>query len=235
MSRLNYQQVAQLAYNAGWRGKDAQTAVAIVPAESSFETMKTNFAGRDYSFGLWQINMKGQMGADRRAKYGLSSNEQLFDPATNARVAHAIYTEAGNKFTDWSTYNDGKFTLYLNGAVFAVKQIEQGKTGIQIPTYDPGKIPAEGSWGATSLNPLSGIDQVGKAVSDIGGFITNKENWFRAASIGGGGILIIVAVSLVVGELGLETIIKKVIPKGALRSVKGAPAKATVVGGAARV
>lgn len=141
MPRLNYQQVAQLAWNAGWRGKDAQTAVAIARAESQFDTMATNFKGRDYSFGLWQVNMKDAMGPERRQQYGLSSNEQLFDPATNARVAYGIWKAAGG-FTDWSTYNGQKYQLYLNGAVFAVKQIEQGKTGIEIPSYDASNIPA---------------------------------------------------------------------------------------------
>lgn len=219
MPRLNYQQLAQLAYNAGWRGKDAQTAVAIAMAESRGDTMATNFAGKDYSFGLLQINMKDGNGPERRSKYGLANNEQLFDPSTNFRVGYGIYKAAGNKFTDWSTYNNGRFTVYLNGAVFAVKQIEQGKTGIEIPSYDPGKIPAEGSWGSESIvpDPLDGIKQVGAAVGKIGDFVTNQENWFRAASVLGGGILIIVAVALVVGELGLQTLLKKFIPKGALK------------------
>lgn len=224
-TRLNYQQVAKLAYDAGWRGKDAQTAVAIAFAESRGDYMQTNFAGRDYSYGLWQINMKDSMGPDRRKRYNLAANEDLFDPATNARVAFGIYKDAGNKFTDWSTYVDGKFTLYLNGAVFAVKQIEQGKTGIQIPSYSHTNIPAEGSWGSESLNPLSGIDGLVQSVNNIGGFLTNKENWFRAASIVGGGILIIVAVTLVVGELGIATLVKKFIPKGAIKSVAKVGAK----------
>lgn len=218
MARLNYQQVAKLVYDAGWRGKDAQTAVAIAFAESRGDSMATNFAGKDYSFGLWQINMKDNLGPERRQQFGITSNEQLFDPATNAKAAYIIYKQAGNRFTDWSTYNDAKFTLYLNGAVFAVKQIEQGKTGIEIPSYDPGKVPAEGSWGTQSINPISGITDAASKVSD---FVTNRENWLRAASVLGGGILIIVSLTLVVGEIGIATAIKKVIPKGALKAAKG--------------
>lgn len=217
MARLNYQQVAKLVYDAGWRGRDAQTAVAIARAESQFDTMATNFGGRDYSFGLWQINMKDSLGPDRRKLFGIASNEALFDPATNARAAFAIYKAAGNKFTDWSTYNDRKYTLYLNGAVFAVKQIEQGKTGIEIPSYDPSKIPAEGSWGSQSLNPLDGVTKAAEAAGKFADFVTDRENWLRAAAIIGGGILVIVALTLVVGEIGLTTALKKVIPKGAFK------------------
>lgn len=225
MARLNYQQVAKLVYDAGWRGKDAQTAVAIARAESQFDTMATNFAGKDYSFGLWQINMKDNLGPQRRQQFGITSNEALFDPATNAKAAFLIYKQAGNKFTDWSTYNDGKFTLYLNGAVFAVKQIEQGKTGIEIPSYDPGKVPAEGSYGTGSINPLGGIDKAAEAAGKFADFVTNRENWLRAAAVLGGGILIIVALTLVIGEIGLATAIKKVIPKGALKAAKGSVSK----------
>lgn len=225
MARLNYQQVAKLVYDAGWRGKDAQTAVAIARAESQFDTMATNFAGKDYSFGLWQINMKDNLGPERRQQFGITSNEALFDPATNAKAAFLIYKQAGNKFTDWSTYNDGKFTLYLNGAVFAVKQIEQGKTGIEIPSYDPGKVPAEGSYGTESINPLGGIDKAAEAAGKFADFVTNRENWLRAAAVLGGGILIIVALTLVVGELGVATLIKKFIPKGALKAAKGSVSK----------
>lgn len=206
MARLNYQQVAKLAYDAGWRGKDAQTAVAIAMAESRGDSMATRFAGKDYSFGLWQINMKDSMGPERRTKFGISANEQLFDPATNARAAYTIWKERGG-FTDWSTYNDRKFTLYLNGAVFAVKQIEQGKTGIEIPSYTlPGPGGKDDTWGNQSINPVSGITDAAKAVAD---FVTNKENWFRVAAVMGGALLIVLAFTLLVSETLLGEALKK--------------------------
>lgn len=212
MPRLNYQQVAQLAYNAGWRGKDAQTAVAIARAESQFDTMATNFKRKDYSFGLWQINMKDELGPDRRKRYNIPQNESLLDPTTNARVAFAIYKDAGNKFTDWSTYNNRSFTVYLNGAVFAVKQIEQGKTGTEIPSYDPSKIPSEGSWGSESVvpDPLDGIKEIGAAAQKFAEFVSNQENWFRAAAVLGGGILIALAVFLLATDTVVGVALKRV-------------------------
>ena len=212
MPRLNYQQVAQLAYNAGWRGKDAQTAVAIARAESQFDTMATNFKRKDHSFGLWQINMKDELGPERRQKYNIPQNESLFDPSTNARVAFAIYKDAGNKFTDWSTYTKGTFTVYLNGAVFAVKQIEQGKTGIEIPSYDPGKIPSEGSWGSESVvpDPLEGLQAIGEAAQKFANFVSNQENWFRAAAVLGGVILIALAVFLLATDTVVGVALKRV-------------------------
>lgn len=207
MPRLNYQQVAQLAWDAGWRGKDAQTAVAIARAESQFDTQATNFKGFDHSYGLWQVNMHNELGPERRQKYGLTSNEQLFDPRTNARVAYALWKERGG-FTDWSTYNDRRYTLYLNGAVFAIKQIEQGKKGTEIPSYDTQDIPpGQDSFGSKSvtdtLNPLSGITDAVK-------FFTNKENWFRAAAVLGGAILIVLAIALIASDTLVSQALKRV-------------------------
>lgn len=208
MPRLNYQQVAQLAIDAGWRGKDAETAVGIARAESGFDTTATNFGGRDYSFGLWQINMKDAMGPERRQKYGLSSNEQLFDARTNARVAYAIWKERGG-FTDWSTFNDKKYLVYLNGAVFAVKQIQQGKTGTEIPSYDSGDVPpGETTTANNSIisNPLGGLTD---SVSAIGNFLTNRENWLRAASVIGGGLLVVLAIALIMTDTVVGVALKK--------------------------
>lgn len=204
-NRLNYQQLAKLALDAGWRGKDAETAVAIAVAESRFDPMATNFKGKDYSYGLWQINMIGRMGTDRRAKYGLSSNEALFDPRTNARVAYAIWKDAGGNFRDWSTYNNQTFRVYLNGAVFAVKQIQQGKQPDEIPDYSA-KPPGDDSYGDTRdiiPNPLDGI-------GDLVKFMTNQENWLRLAAILGGGILIIMAVFLLMTDTVVGQALKKV-------------------------
>lgn len=211
MPRLNYQQVAQLAWQAGWRGKDAETAVAIARAESGFDTMATNFKNKDHSYGLWQDNMKDNLGAERRQKYGLTSNEQLFDPATNARVAYGIYKGAGNKFSDWSTYNNRAYVVYLNGAVFAVKQIQQGKTGTEVPSYDAKDVPpGQDTTADKSLNPLQGFDAIADAVKNIGEFITNQENWFRVAAVLGGGLLIALAVFLLATDTVVGVALKRV-------------------------
>lgn len=212
MPRLNYQQVAQLAWDAGWRGKDAQTAVAIARGESQFDTMATRFKGRDHSYGLWQINMLNELGPARRQQFGLSSNEQLFDPRTNARVAFGIWKERGG-FTDWSVFNEQKYQLYLNGAVFAVKQIEQGKKGTQIPSYNPGDIPAgQDSFGSKSIvpDPVGAITGVADAIKGIGNFINNKENWLRAAAILGGIILLVLAVALIASDTLISQALKRV-------------------------
>lgn len=206
MARLTYDQVAKLAMDAGWRGKDAQTAVAIARAESQFDPMATNFKRKDHSYGLWQINMKDAMGPERRAKYGLASNEALFNPETNARVAHAIWKERGG-WTDWGAYTNGSWALYRNHAILAVKRIEQGLKPSELPDLDL----SDDSHGSKTIGPdIPGPGDIGKAIGDIGGFLTNRENWLRAAAIIGGGILLILAVFLIMSDTVVGVALKRV-------------------------
>ena len=101
---LDSSQIAKLAYDAGFRGEALNIAVQIALAESGGNTNAYNpelAAGTrpgSGSRGLWQI-------------YGSAhpefNNDGAFDPATNARAAYKVFREAGNRFTPWSTYNQG--------------------------------------------------------------------------------------------------------------------------------
>lgn len=85
---------------AGGTDEEARTLAAISQAESSGNpgAHNTNAKTGDNSYGLWQINMLGRMGPERLAHFGLKSNEDLFDPATNARVALQMSREGA----DWA-------------------------------------------------------------------------------------------------------------------------------------
>ena len=115
MSHLNAEQIANYAYRAGFRGHGLSTAVAVALAESGGNPKAHNGVPPDNSYGLWQINMLGSLGPARRHQYHLKSNDQLFDPATNARVANSISSD-GHDFTPWSTYTNGAYEKYLHKA-----------------------------------------------------------------------------------------------------------------------
>lgn len=93
---------------AGFRGEALRTAWAVAMAESGGNPRAFNPRGRDLSYGLFQINMLGAMGPDRRQRFGLSSNEDLYDPATNARVAFAI-SRGGTDWSPWTTFTGGAY------------------------------------------------------------------------------------------------------------------------------
>lgn len=120
MSALTRTQLATLARNAGFTGKDVDVAVAVALAESSGNPAKHNGKGEDDSYGLWQINMLGSMGPDRRKRFGLKSNADLFDPATNARVAYGIWKDS--KWQPWTTYTRGTYKEFLSGDDTATAQ-----------------------------------------------------------------------------------------------------------------
>ena len=108
-----------LARQAGFKGQDAATMAAIAMAESKGRSGALNNNPRtgDLSYGLWQINMLGGMGPQRRRAFGIGSNEALFDPATNANAARQVYQSQG--FGAWSVYRSGAYKNYLPAAMAA--------------------------------------------------------------------------------------------------------------------
>jgi hypothetical protein len=98
--------VAILANRAGFTGNDLITAVAIAGRESHFrpDAFNDNLSTGDLSYGLFQINMLGNLGPARRAAYGLKNNEELFNPNTNLRVAYAMAHENSTPFYAWGPY-----------------------------------------------------------------------------------------------------------------------------------
>jgi hypothetical protein len=99
--------------NVGFTPEQAKIGVAIAGAESTFNPRAHNPRGADNSYGLGQINMLGAMGPDRRAKLGISSNEELFDIATNAKAMKLVFDEAGGSWSPWTTYGSGKYKKYM--------------------------------------------------------------------------------------------------------------------------
>lgn len=77
-----------LLYNTGFRGNDLVDAFAIAKRESGGKPGATNF-NNELSYGLFQHNMDPNTTSDaqNRAAWGLEDNNQLLDPATNARIA----------------------------------------------------------------------------------------------------------------------------------------------------
>ena len=104
----SFQELTQIARQAGW-GDEAELAAAIALGESSGIPTEHNSTYPDDSYGLMQINMLDEpgymLGAERRAKYGLKSNEDLKDPLVNMRIAKDIRDTSG--LNAWSVYKYG--------------------------------------------------------------------------------------------------------------------------------
>jgi len=89
--KLDYSQVKQYLYNAGFKGVHLDAATKICFCESGFNSTAHNTNGED-SRGLMQINV------DAHPEYKYLN---LFDPEINAQIAYEIFSESGN-FKAWS-------------------------------------------------------------------------------------------------------------------------------------
>ena len=102
MTEFSPKDLADMLELVGFKGKSLKTAWAVVMRESrghSLSHNKTSSTG-DNSYGLFQINMLGSLGEDRREKFGIKSNAELLDPVTNAQAAFYM-TSRGEDFGSW--------------------------------------------------------------------------------------------------------------------------------------
>ena len=100
--RLSGRELSRLLYHVGFEGNAHKIAWAIVMRESSGRPMahNNNTSTGDNSYGLFQINMIGDLGTDRREKFELRVNGELFDPVKNAEIAHHM-SAGGTDFGSW--------------------------------------------------------------------------------------------------------------------------------------
>jgi hypothetical protein len=106
----------------GFEGKALRIAWAIAKKESNGRPLAFNGNPRtgDSSYGVYQINMIGDLGPDRRIKFSLDSNSDLFNPVINAQIAYHM-SGGGEDFSAWkiskSDYNSAtaepKFQMWL--------------------------------------------------------------------------------------------------------------------------
>ena len=102
---LSPTELVDLLHLVGFEGKSLKLAWAITMRESRGHPLSHNtskYSG-DNSYGLFQINMLGSLGTDRREKFGIKSNSELLDPVTNAKAA--FYMSAHG--TDWGSWGLG--------------------------------------------------------------------------------------------------------------------------------
>lgn len=110
-------EIAQGLRNAGFPENIIPTMTAVTMAESGGNPFahNPNRQTGDNSYGLGQINMIDRLGPERRAQFGIASNEDLFDPATNFRAAKQIYDQQG--IGAWGAYTNGSYKKFMGANV----------------------------------------------------------------------------------------------------------------------
>lgn len=184
---LTRSQIAGYAAAAGFKGSAIDTIVAIILAESGGNPLahNTNAGTGDNSYGLAQINMLGTLGPARRQQFGISSNDQLFDPATNLRAAYAV-SGGGTSWTPWSVYKSGAYRQYLGGGNGGPIS---GLTGLPLPP-NPFDLGGDVAGGA--------LDKVGEVIAGAFGaavepFVTGLRRLTIIGIAVVGGVALIVA------------------------------------------
>jgi hypothetical protein len=112
---LTDSQLVELLKAVGFKGKALRTAWAVAKAESNGRPFAFNGNTKtgDSSYGIFQINMLGTLGPDRRDKFNLDLNAELFSPVTNAEIVYHM-TKGGEDWSSWSSYNKGAINKWLN-------------------------------------------------------------------------------------------------------------------------
>lgn len=205
MATLSYGQLVTLAASVGM--KQPRVMAAIAMAESGGDTTAHNSTPPDNSYGPWQINMYGSLGPSRRKTFGLSNNEDLFNPLTNALAAKKIVNTQG--LSAWSTYTNGAYKKFLSGS--DAEPVEQVDT-----------------------EPVSTVTDVAGSVADIASlslasarWISTPNNWLRIAYVTGGIVVTIVALRTLMAPVinkassGAAKVASKLPAGKAVKAVKG--------------
>lgn len=108
-TELTARELKDLLALVGFEGNSLKVAWSVVMKESRGHPTshnKTSATG-DNSYGLFQINMIGDLGAIRREKFGIKKDAELLDPVTNAQAAYYM-TGRGTNFSSWG-YGPGAY------------------------------------------------------------------------------------------------------------------------------
>ena len=111
---LSDTELKNLLKATGFEGIALKKAWAIAKTESNGRPMAYNGNRNtgDSSYGIFQINMLGKLGIDRKEKFELKSNILLFDPVINAEITYYM-TQGGTDWSSWSSHTTGAMKEWL--------------------------------------------------------------------------------------------------------------------------
>jgi hypothetical protein len=191
-----------LAKAAGLPDAKAKIAAAIMMAESGGNPTahNGNAATGDDSYGLWQINMKGDLGPARRTQFGLKANTDLFSPTINARAMSEL-SKQGQDFTKWTTFTttDSKksYKRFMGNNVSLV-DVSAGTLAALFPGlfgWLPGASDAAGTVGNTWDDAVGAARVLAGATQKTAAWVSDSKNWLRVALVIGGAVVVTVGVS----------------------------------------
>ena len=115
---FTFNSLERLAAEQGFTPKEARIMAAIALAESGgnaqIDTVQSGLdpeKKNEFSLGLWQINMIKDFASERRKAFKIQSDQELYNPAVNARAAKIMFDKQG--FEAWGAYTDESYKKFL--------------------------------------------------------------------------------------------------------------------------
>jgi hypothetical protein len=182
---LSTQQIASGLRNAGFPEEVIPTMTAVTMAESGGNPYahNPNRDTGDNSYGLLQINMIDGMGPERRADFGINSDDQLFDADTNFRAAKRIFDQQG--IGAWGAYTNGSYKKYLGQDSAGGEPVKAGDAGpnAAFVSGTPAPSAPKSSGSGTAMAPI----KTGHAGRDAALAGLSAGSGALAKFVGGGG------------------------------------------------
>ena len=123
-ARVGMREYIQLGLSQGLSPEQAILMGAVGMAESTGDSgvIRNRPDTGDLSYGMWQINMLGNLGPARLRQFGLRSADDLKDPETNAKAMATLLRGSG--VSAWGAYNDKRYLQYMSEARRVYAQLQ---------------------------------------------------------------------------------------------------------------
>lgn len=197
MARVSDVTIAAAALAAGWPRDRASMAVAVALAESGGNASATNTnTNGSTDYGLWQINSVHRADLD-------SGSWQ--DPVDNARMAYAVYRRAGNSFSPWYAWRNGRHLPFMTRAATAVDAAALG--GHSVRPSDEEQSGEDGKWWVPDyIEDLQrDVDRITDTFGTVMNSVVDVDFWIRAGMMAAGVIIALVGLVAVFYSTGLKT------------------------------
>jgi hypothetical protein len=200
MATLTQSQIYTIAILTGLPNPRVMAAVAM--AESSGRTDVVNSIG---CVGLWQINQPEWV-----KDHPSWTQDWLKNPLNNATAAKVVYDAQGLKA--WEAYTNGDYAKYLGQQVSNLGGSYQNGQIVNASWWDDLKHYWQGigegatgtveglGGGLVDATGLSGLGQVADSIYGIaeatqkaGTWLSKGSNWVRIAYVGGGTLVVLMA------------------------------------------
>jgi Lysozyme like domain len=179
--RISAVQVAEYAWEAGFRGTDFVRAVATALAESGgppFLNANTDaVSSTGCCYGLWQINVR---------VHKQYTAAQMRDPRQNAAAAYALFKRDG-----WRPWNSSRAGMMLAWPVAAEAAGRVSGRSPSNAAQQAGAVAGQAASAAGSAIP--GFGEIGDAANRITRWVTTPANVGRVVMVVGGVVLVLAA------------------------------------------